>query len=49
MLLGSEDCDNRWLYQKYLPRGKVVAVFVVYDDPEVNDKNIFQWPLGVAT
>ncbi|CAB1322965.1 unnamed protein product [Coregonus sp. 'balchen'] len=35
----------------YLRRhgGFVDLLFLVYDSPWVNDKDVFQWPLGVAT
>ncbi|GFO40497.1 transmembrane protein 5-like [Plakobranchus ocellatus] len=50
VLLGREDCDNVWFY-RYLQAqgGRVKALFLVYDSPEVDNVNIFQWPLGVAT
>ena len=50
VLLGNEQCHNQWL-QPYLRSkgGPVKAVFLVYDSPEVDDENFFQWPLGVAT
>ena len=50
VLLGSEDCDNSW-FRPYLERhgGRVKALFVVYDTPDVDNISIFQWPLGVAT
>lgn len=50
VLLGSEQCDNEWI-QPYLRRqgGFVDLLFLVYDSPWVNEEDIFQWPLGVAT
>ena len=50
VLLGNEQCNNKWLY-KYLVKygGPVKFVFIVYDSPEVDDQNFYQWPLGVAT
>ncbi|XP_016336494.1 transmembrane protein 5-like [Sinocyclocheilus anshuiensis] len=39
VLLGNEQCNNDW----------ISLLFLVYDSPWVNDKDIFQWPLGVAT
>ncbi|CAF98279.1 unnamed protein product, partial [Tetraodon nigroviridis] len=50
VLLGSEQCNNDWI-GPYLKRngGFVELLFVVYDSPWVNDKDVFQWPLGVAT
>lgn len=50
VLLGSERCNNDWI-GPYLKRngGFVDLLFLVYDSPWVNDKDVFQWPLGVAT
>ncbi|XP_050991865.1 ribitol-5-phosphate xylosyltransferase 1 isoform X1 [Labeo rohita] len=50
VLLGNEQCSNDWI-GPYLKRhgGFVDLLFLVYDSPWVNDKDIFQWPLGVAT
>lgn len=50
VLLGSEQCNNDWI-SPYLKRngGFVELLFLVYDSPWVNDKDVFQWPLGVAT
>lgn len=50
VLLGNEHCNNDWI-EPYLKRngGFVELLFVVYDSPWVNDKDVFQWPLGVAT
>ncbi|XP_042325968.1 ribitol-5-phosphate xylosyltransferase 1 [Sceloporus undulatus] len=50
LLLGSEQCRNEWIYP-YLKNygGFVDLLFVIYDSPFVNEENIFQWPLGVAT
>ena len=50
VLLGNEHCNNDWI-GPYLKRngGFVDLLFVVYDSPWVNDKDVFQWPLGVAT
>ncbi|XP_034444680.1 ribitol-5-phosphate xylosyltransferase 1 [Hippoglossus hippoglossus] len=50
VLLGNEHCNNAWI-GPYLKRngGFVDLLFVVYDSPWVNDKDVFQWPLGVAT
>lgn len=50
VLLGNEQCNNDWI-SSYLKRngGFVDLLFLVYDSPWVNDKDIFQWPLGVAT
>lgn len=50
VLLGNEQCDNDWI-APHLKRngGFVDLLFLVYDSPWVNDKDVFQWPLGVAT
>ncbi|XP_077049678.1 ribitol-5-phosphate xylosyltransferase 1 [Siphateles boraxobius] len=50
VLLGNERCNNDWI-SPYLKRhgGFVDLLFLVYDSFWVNDKDIFQWPLGVAT
>uniref|UniRef100_A0A8C4LNF0 Ribitol xylosyltransferase 1 n=1 Tax=Equus asinus TaxID=9793 RepID=A0A8C4LNF0_EQUAS len=50
VLLGSEQCSNEWI-SRFLRRngGSVELLFLVYDSPWVNDVDVFQWPLGVAT
>ncbi|RMC10006.1 hypothetical protein DUI87_12799 [Hirundo rustica rustica] len=50
VLLGNEQCNNAWI-QPYLKRngGFVNVLFVTYDYAFVNEQDIFQWPLGVAT
>ncbi|KAJ6651402.1 hypothetical protein lerEdw1_020975 [Lerista edwardsae] len=50
VLLGSEQCRNEWI-SPYLKNngGFVDLLFVIYDSPGVNEEDIFQWPLGVAT
>ncbi|XP_068790526.1 ribitol-5-phosphate xylosyltransferase 1 isoform X1 [Struthio camelus] len=50
VLLGNEQCNNEWI-QPYLKRhgGFVNLLFVTYDYTLVNEEDIFQWPLGVAT
>lgn len=51
VLLGDEACSaNTWLLP-YLKShgGRVSAAFIVYDTPLVDDVEVFQWPLGVAT
>lgn len=50
VLLGNEQCKNEWIYP-YLKSygGFVERFFLVYDSPIVNEEDIFQWPLGVAT
>uniref|UniRef100_A0A1B6KEB4 Exostosin GT47 domain-containing protein n=1 Tax=Graphocephala atropunctata TaxID=36148 RepID=A0A1B6KEB4_9HEMI len=49
VLLGSEQCENDWILSYMGSRGgKVDVAFLVYDSPLVDNKEIFQWPLGVA-
>ncbi|XP_054974507.1 ribitol-5-phosphate xylosyltransferase 1 [Sorex araneus] len=50
VLLGNEHCNNDWILQ-FLKRngGFVELLFIVYDSPWINNVDIFQWPLGVAT
>ena len=50
VLLGNELCNNSWLHRYTAPTGRPVkVVFLVYDSPEVDNRYVFQWPLGVAT
>ncbi|XP_051856680.1 ribitol-5-phosphate xylosyltransferase 1 [Antechinus flavipes] len=50
VLLGNEQCNNKWIYP-YLKKngGFVELLFVIYDNPWINEEDVFQWPLGVAT
>ncbi|CAG2102407.1 unnamed protein product [Medioppia subpectinata] len=50
VVLGDEQCHNSWL-RPYLQSngGFVKFVFVVYDWKLIDDRVIYQWPLGVAT
>lgn len=48
VLLGNEFCFNAWI-KPYLKSGLVRFLFVVYDWNQVDNVNVFQWPLGVAT
>ena len=50
VLLGNEHCNNEWIKQ-FLKRngGFVELLFIIYDSPRINDVDVFQWPLGVAT
>lgn len=50
VLLGNEHCNNEWIKQ-FLKRngGFVELLFIIYDSPWINDVDVFQWPLGVAT
>ncbi|XP_033098767.1 ribitol-5-phosphate xylosyltransferase 1-like [Anneissia japonica] len=50
VLLGNEQCNNDWILQYLTTHGGLVKLlFITYDTQLINDKNIFQWPLGVAT
>src|SRR6218665_604907 len=50
VLLGNEECSNLWIL-KYLRtfHGPIKYLFLTYDSLEVDEKIIYQWPLGVAT
>ncbi|XP_064633570.1 ribitol-5-phosphate xylosyltransferase 1-like [Lineus longissimus] len=50
VLLGDEKCNNDW-FMPYLVKngGRVDVAFIIYDIPEADNDNIYQWPLGVAT
>lgn len=48
ILLGNENCFNNWI-KRYLNSGLIKFLFVVYDWNQVDNIQIFQWPLGVAT
>ncbi|XP_029062520.1 ribitol-5-phosphate xylosyltransferase 1 isoform X2 [Monodon monoceros] len=50
VLLGNEHCNNEWINQ-FLKRngGSVELLFIIYDSPWINNMDVFQWPLGVAT
>uniref|UniRef100_A0A8C7PE98 Ribitol xylosyltransferase 1 n=1 Tax=Oncorhynchus mykiss TaxID=8022 RepID=A0A8C7PE98_ONCMY len=50
VLLGSKRCTKDWI-NIYLRRHGVFVdlLFLVYGSPWVNDKDVFQWPVGVAT
>uniref|UniRef100_A0A8C7DA67 Ribitol xylosyltransferase 1 n=1 Tax=Oncorhynchus kisutch TaxID=8019 RepID=A0A8C7DA67_ONCKI len=50
VLLGSKRCTKDWI-SIYLRRHGVFVdlLFLVYGSPWVNDKDVFQWPVGVAT
>ncbi|XP_060598155.1 ribitol-5-phosphate xylosyltransferase 1-like, partial [Ruditapes philippinarum] len=50
VLLGNEQCNNSWLHNyMHYNGGLVKFVFLVYDSPEIDNVNFYQWPLGVAT
>ena len=50
VLLGNNNCSNRWILP-YLASngGPISAVFIVGDSSIIDHKEIFPWPLGVAT
>ncbi|XP_068128861.1 ribitol-5-phosphate xylosyltransferase 1 [Hyperolius riggenbachi] len=50
VLLGNEQCNNDWILP-YLRKngGSVRLLFLIYDSNWINQEDIFQWPLGVAT
>ncbi|XP_063448902.1 ribitol-5-phosphate xylosyltransferase 1-like [Mytilus trossulus] len=50
VLLGNEQCNNDWIkhYMK-VNGGRIDFVFLVYDSPDIDNRNFYQWPLGVAT
>ncbi|KAM4747657.1 ribitol-5-phosphate xylosyltransferase 1 [Rhinophrynus dorsalis] len=50
VLLGSEQCNNDWISPYLKKNGGIVEIlFVVYDSIWINDEDVYQWPLGVAT
>ena len=50
VLLGSENCDNSWFLPYLVQNGGTIKfAFIVYDIPNLDNKIIYQWPLGVAT
>jgi len=50
VLLGNEECANSWILPYMRSHGGQVDVaFIVYDSPLVDNKQFYQWPLGVAT
>ncbi|XP_075065538.1 ribitol-5-phosphate xylosyltransferase 1 [Mixophyes fleayi] len=50
VLLGSEQCNNNWI-RPYLKKngGFLEVLFLVYDSTWINEEDVYQWPLGVAT
>ncbi|XP_024082190.1 UDP-D-xylose:ribitol-5-phosphate beta1,4-xylosyltransferase-like isoform X2 [Cimex lectularius] len=50
IVLGSENCEDNWI-TKYLKSkgGPIDVLFMVYDSPLIDNKEVYQWPLGVAT
>lgn len=50
ILLGNEKCENHWILPYMKSRGGIIDIlFIVYDSALIDNKEIFQWPLGVAT
>ncbi|RXG55933.1 hypothetical protein Avbf_11558 [Armadillidium vulgare] len=49
IMLGNENCNNGWIDDYLFPNGPIYGVFLTYDDPSIDEKVKFQWPLGVAT
>ena len=50
ILLGDEQCRNNWIKQYLQTNGGFIKfLFVVYDWKSIDNKSIYQWPLGVAT
>lgn len=50
ILLGNEQCNNEWIKSyMQLHGGPIKFAFLVYDSPDVDNRNFYQWPLGVAT
>ena len=50
VLLGDEKCDNNWILQYLKTRGGLVDfVFLIYDCKLIDNREFYQWPLGVAT
>ncbi|KAG8439605.1 hypothetical protein GDO86_005694 [Hymenochirus boettgeri] len=50
VLLGNEQCNNDWI-RPYLKKygGFVALLFIIYDSTWINEEDVYQWPLGVAT
>ena len=50
IMLGKEDCFNNWILKYMSSRGGIIQfLFITYDWMEIDDDEIHQWPLGVAT
>ncbi|XP_067683992.1 ribitol-5-phosphate xylosyltransferase 1-like [Haliotis asinina] len=50
VILGNEQCNNDWLKSYMQIRGGPIKfAFLVYDSPDIDNVNFYQWPLGVAT
>lgn len=49
VILGNERCQNDWILPYMASKGGILNVaFIVYDTTIVDNKEIYQWPLGVA-
>ena len=50
VLLGNELCENEWLWY-YIDNFSMLIkfVFIVYDASVIDTRQVYQWPLGVAT
>lgn len=50
IMLGNENCFNSWILPYLASNGGFIKfLFITYDWKMVNDEDIFQWPLGIAT
>ena len=47
--LGNEKCHNDWFLRFFQIIDKIRFLFIIYDWVLVDNKVIFQWPLGIAT
>ncbi|KAK7862902.1 hypothetical protein R5R35_002454 [Gryllus longicercus] len=49
IILGNEECENSWIWPYMKSRGGMIDIaFLVYDSPMIDNKQFYQWPLGVA-
>ena len=50
ILLGNELCFNSWIQPFLVSSGGTISfLFITYDWKLIDDEEVFQWPLGVAT
>lgn len=50
VILGDEKCNNDWILPYLKTRGGLVdIVFLIYDCKLIDNREFYQWPLGVAT
>ncbi|KAF7493918.1 hypothetical protein SSS_05498 [Sarcoptes scabiei] len=50
--LGNERCNNSWFLENYIQKRRLKNfrfLFIVYDWIQIDNKKIYQWPLGLAT